>query len=122
MIREAMDRLPRLAQAHGGEAEVLWEGESCPPSRQDPGMLALLRELIRRSPAVTWNEDVETGLGAGDFAFFGERRPWVYIFVGGQIPGHTAKYHAPDFDVDERVLPVGAAVLADAAREFLEKG
>ena len=54
---------------------------------------------------------------AEDFAFFLERVPGAFIFVGAgnEQRGITAPHHSPEFDIDETALPIGAELLASLA-------
>lgn len=57
-------------------------------------------------------------MGGDDFSLFAERVPAAcYIWLGEADPdtGRSHPWHAADFDLDERALPVGAFVLAAAA-------
>jgi amidohydrolase len=55
-------------------------------------------------------------MGAEDFAAYLTRAPGAMLRVGCAPPGFAAPYlHAPDFDVDERVLAIGARILLRAA-------
>jgi amidohydrolase len=52
-----------------------------------------------------------------DFAFFLERCPGAFIFVGvrNEAKGITAPHHSPEFDIDESVLPRGTELLVRLA-------
>jgi amidohydrolase len=54
---------------------------------------------------------------AEDFAYFAQRVPAAFVLVGAgnTARGITAPHHAPDFDLDESVLPLGAELLARLA-------
>jgi metal-dependent amidase/aminoacylase/carboxypeptidase family protein len=54
----------------------------------------------------------------------GMTRPGVCVLIGLANPasGITAPHHHPRFDIDDESLPVGAAVMAEAARRFLAAG
>jgi amidohydrolase len=54
---------------------------------------------------------------AEDFAYFAQRLPAAFVLVGAgnAARGITAPHHAPDFDLDESVLPLGAELLARIA-------
>jgi metal-dependent amidase/aminoacylase/carboxypeptidase family protein len=39
--------------------------------------------------------------------------------LGCRIEGDERKHHNPRFDVDERCLPIGVTILAEAALRFL---
>ena len=48
-------------------------------------------------------------MGAEDFAFFLEKRPGAYLFVGN---GDTAGLHNPAYDFDDAGASVGASFFA----------
>ena len=54
---------------------------------------------------------------AEDFAYFLEQVPGAFFLLGAGNParGIVAPHHAPDFDLDESVLPRGAELLARLA-------
>jgi len=61
-------------------------------------------------------------MGGEDFCYFAERAPACFFMLGGATPGEPLRrHHHPLFDVDERCLPLGAALLADVAVRFLER-
>lgn len=55
-------------------------------------------------------------MGAEDFSAYLTRVPGAMLRLGCAPPGFTAPYlHAPDFDVDERILSIGTRILLRAA-------
>lgn len=51
-----------------------------------------------------------------DFAYFAQAVPSAYFFLGAGDPvGQTPGCHHPDFDFDERLLPIGIAMLGRLA-------
>jgi amidohydrolase len=56
-------------------------------------------------------------MGAEDFACYLERVPGAFLFLGSQGPTARTRFnhHSPRFDIDERVLPLGAALAAGLA-------
>jgi amidohydrolase len=60
-------------------------------------------------------------LGAEDFPEFLKDAPGAMFTLGTRIEGRPVyELHHPKFDLDERALPVGTAVLAEAALRFLK--
>jgi amidohydrolase len=61
-------------------------------------------------------------MGAEDMAFFLERIPGCFFFVGSanRDKGLDYGHHHPRFDVDEDALPRAAALMAAAAVDFLK--
>jgi len=61
-------------------------------------------------------------LGAEDFGEFMKYAPGAMFNLGTQKAGHEEyPLHHPKFDLDERALPVGTAMLAETAKRFLQE-
>lgn len=60
------------------------------------------------------------GLGGEDFAHMTQAVPGAMFFLGCAIEDELNRdLHTPHFDIDEKVLPVGVAIMAETARRFL---
>ncbi|ALJ01414.1 N-acyl-L-amino acid amidohydrolase [Rufibacter tibetensis] len=61
--------------------------------------------------------------GAEDFAYYQQKVPGVFIFVGGmskgQDPSKMPAHHTPDFMIDESGLKLGVRTLAYLAVDYL---
>jgi hippurate hydrolase len=57
-------------------------------------------------------------MGAEDFAFFLEKVPGAFIWLG---VGDVSNLHTPQFSFEEEILPQGAALLVALALEALSK-
>ncbi|MGM0899056.1 MAG: M20 metallopeptidase family protein [Bacillota bacterium] len=61
------------------------------------------------------------GMGGEDFGYVTQQIPGAMFFLGCSLDdGIERDLHTPSFDIDERSLPLGAAVLANAAIGFFE--
>jgi amidohydrolase len=60
--------------------------------------------------------------GGEDFSAVLARVPGNFFFIGGRNEqlGFTSPHHNPHFDIDERCMPLGAAILCDAAVRCME--
>jgi amidohydrolase len=69
---------------------------------------------------VTWQPPF---MVSEDFSEFANRVPACFMLIGSGNAelGLNAPHHNPRFDFDERVLPLGAAILATAAVKFLHE-
>ncbi|MGQ3214253.1 MAG: M20 metallopeptidase family protein [Shinella sp.] len=109
-----------VAATHGAAVEVnIQRGE--PPVVNDPEMVGFIQ---RAGADVVGRDNVLNAPGwtaADDFAFYSEKCPAVYFRLGIRNETIDAVYplHHPKFRVDEMALPIGAKVLAIAARAFL---
>ncbi len=60
------------------------------------------------------------GLGGEDFGHMTEVVPGAMFFIGCAMPdGIQRDLHTPTFDIDERCLPIGTAILAETAKRYL---
>jgi len=61
--------------------------------------------------------------GAEDFAFFQEKVPGLFVFVGGMSkgtdPATTAPHHTAGFMLDESGFTLGVKTLATLAADYL---
>ena len=120
MIREIA---AALAQAHGGTAHFdTTRGE--PVLENDPGMTTLIQEA---AASVLGPDRVHVlarpSMGSEDFAFYVNAVPGAMFRLGtrNEQQGHTHPVHSPEFGIDESAIPVGAAVMLEAARRFLAR-
>lgn len=116
-----MERACGVARALGGDFELTIQ-PGYHPVINDPGMTALVRRV---GVELLGTENVSKSpleMGGEDFCYFSEQVPGCFVWVGGATPGEVRrKHHHPLFDVDERCLPIGAALLAETAIRFLEE-
>jgi amidohydrolase len=125
---ELRARVPELLErtAHGvtaafGAQHRLDYRFGYPPTRNDPTLVPTLG----RSVAALLGEDrlatAPPSMGAEDFAYYAERVPGLMFRLGVRNEGKGIVHplHHPRFDVDEEVLPLGSALLADVALRWL---
>lgn len=67
-------------------------------------------------------KDLPLWLSSEDFAFYSQKVPACFIRLGtaGEAPDTQCPVHTPDFDIDERALPIGASLLSHVAMQALE--
>jgi amidohydrolase len=70
--------------------------------------------------AVSWHAPL---MVSEDFSEFARRVPACFMLIGSGNAelGLNAPHHNPRFDFDERVLPLGVALLATTAVRFLNE-
>jgi len=120
-------RVPEVAAsiAEGMRCTVAFERlNGCPPVVSDTGMAALVREAAVASVGEDAVEEVAPVTVGDDVACFLERVPGCYFLVGaGDVAKHAvAPHHHPEFDIDERCLPIGVEVMTRAALAALAGG
>jgi hippurate hydrolase len=82
-----------------------------------------MTSLARKAALQTVSEDkvvklITANMGGEDFSYYMDHVPGCYVRYGGQIPGREGyPAHSSRFDFDEEALGIGAAYLANVARE-----
>jgi amidohydrolase len=116
-----MERACGVARALGGDFEMTIV-PGYVPVVNDAGMVALTRQV---GADLLGQENVRESrleMGGEDFSYFANEAPSCMFWLGGATPGEPKRrHHHPRFDVDERCLPIGAALLAEIALRFLKQ-
>lgn len=61
------------------------------------------------------------GMGAEDFSYMCQQAPGAMFLLGAALAdGVERAHHTNIFNIDETVMPLGAAILAETARRFLQ--
>lgn len=119
-IHEEIERALGIARAMGGDYELTFEIGGL-PMLNDAGVVKLLREVASDLLGAEHILEPEPRMGAEDFGSFSELAPGAMFGLGCLIEGGERRHHDPHFDIDERCLPIGAAVLAEAALRCLRQ-
>jgi amidohydrolase len=117
-IHAEIERVLQISQALDGDYSLEFEVGD-PPMINHPEAVALIREAAAHLIGADQVSPPIKGLGAEDFGRFSAIVPGAMFILGCEIEGDRRDHHHPRFDVDERCLPIGAAVLAEAALRYL---
>jgi amidohydrolase len=119
-LRAGVTRAFKALEVQGARVEVtILDGY--PPVVNDPAVTRRVRRAATRvaGPGVLMSEAAsEAAMTAEDFSFLAERAPGAFFWLGAALPD-PREHHHPRFDIDEGVIPLGAALLAGAAVELL---
>ena len=113
-IHAEVERALSIARLMGGDYKLEIQ-IGTPPMHNDPGVVQVMRQAAGDLLGVEHVLPPEDGLGAEDFGCFSEIAPGAMFSLGCKIEGDERHLHNPRFDLDERCLPVGAAILAETA-------
>jgi amidohydrolase len=118
-IHAEIDRVLGVVRALGGEYELkIVIGD--PPVVNDAGVTAVLRQVVRELLGDGHLPESQREMGAEDFAEMTALAPGAMFGLGCRIGEEIRLAHSPTFDLDERCLPIGAAILAEAALRLLQ--
>lgn len=115
------DTAQGIASAFGAQANVNYRRLSG-PLINDAKLSALMGDVAAQLVGAA---NVRTGvrtMGGEDMAFFLEKVPGCFAFVGSAPHGGTASpHHSPTFDIDEESLVIGAELLTRTAIGYLDQ-
>jgi amidohydrolase len=119
VLRRVREIIEGTAAMMGAQAELELKALT-PALVNDEEVTALVQDVIRE----LWGEDAlnttERTMGSEDAAFFLREVPGCYIFVGsGFADREPPPHHNPRFDIDERALVNGTAVLVASLRRLM---
>lgn len=119
-VPKLMERtLKGVTAAYGAEYSFSYT-RGYPPLVNHPGETRLVLEAARG----LWGREgaidlVKPLMGSEDFAYFLEKTPGCYFFLGFNRGEEGISIHHPRFDIDEEVLPLGARLLEEIALRYL---
>ncbi|MBQ8598846.1 MAG: amidohydrolase [Oscillospiraceae bacterium] len=127
MVKERMEAIvSTVASAFNAEAKVVW-GSGCPVLTHNAEVYADVKEALKTLDGVHYVDLDEVGgpmvgMGSEDFAYVANTVPSVFLGVGADDPVDGVSYpqHHPKARFHEDALPVGAAVYAHVAIEWLK--
>ena len=107
----------QVASANRCEAQVSFPGHDYPPVLNDEHCWDSARTMAEEMLGERAVLELPPVMGGEDFAFFTQRVPGCFVVLGVKHDGDAPVYgvHHPLFSVNERALPVGAALHASYA-------
>jgi len=126
--RQIIERMTRTAQdiAHsaGATATVEIADDNNPVVVNDPKLTSRMLPSLARVGRGGQVKEIPYVTGAEDFAYFGQKVPALFFFVGSTPDGVDAAQapsnHSPQFYLDEGSLPVGLRAMMGVAVDYLQ--
>lgn len=126
-VRERLCR--RIREVTAGVSTTYrcsWEYEvlsACPSMISDDAVSASVRQSIQRVVPQFHILDGAHGMGSEDFALIAQKVPSAYYMMGAgpEDKSIPTGQHNPKIEFNEEILPVGAAIYAQAAMDWLRK-
>ena len=118
-IRNEITRAFEIARVMGGDYELRFEYGG-PPMVNDKMVADFIEATGKEMLGTDKVHAIGKTLGAEDFSVFLDLAPGAMFTLGVQKKGHEEyKLHHPKFDLDERALPIGTAMLVETTKKFL---
>jgi amidohydrolase len=119
-IHAEIERALEVARVMGGDYALQFEPGGL-PMINDSGVVELIREVGTDLLGAEHVQTPKVEMGAEDFGAFSELAPGAMFMLGCRIEGDEREAHNPRFDIDERCLPLGVAILAEATLRRLRE-
>ncbi len=119
-LHRDLEKAFAVARAFGGDYRLKIQ-RGYPVTANDPQVARFVREMAIGLIGPARVKEARQEMGAEDFSYMARAKPGAFFYLGAKKDSLDRRHHAPDFDIDEEVLPTGAALLAEAARKFLEE-
>jgi len=119
-IHEEIRRAFELARTLGGDYRLTIETGSMPMINH-PSAVDLITSVAAGMVGTENILPFIAGLGAEDFGCFTDLAPGAMFNLGARVEGDERQHHNPRFDIDERCLPIGTAILAESALRFFNR-
>lgn len=118
-IHEEMKRAFEIAKTLGGDYQLRYEIGG-PPMINDKMVSDLIEKTGKELLGDANVHEIERTLGAEDFGEFMKHAPGAMFTLGTQKKGHeNYLLHHPRFELDERALPIGTAMLVETVKRFI---
>jgi amidohydrolase len=121
-IEPAIRRITEgTCSACGAEMRMRYERRYPPTinSRRETGLAVMAAASLVGDGNV--KQDLLPSMAAEDFAWFLEKKPGAYIWIGNGSDEGGANLHSPHYDFNDAILPLGASYWVRLAESILSK-
>ncbi|HUT19076.1 MAG TPA: M20 family metallopeptidase [Anaerolineae bacterium] len=120
LVREVRHTLG-VVRALGGDLHVEFT-TGYPVTTNNAQLTALVTQVARDLLGAEAAIPARPVMKGEDFSVLAAHVPGCYMRLGTGLPGEPPRrHHDPRFDIDERALPIGAAILAETALRYLSR-
>ncbi len=113
-----IERAMEISRTLGGDYKLRIE-IGYPPMINDALVSKIIQDTAKDLLGPNCIESRRMEMGAEDFGFFLKGAPGAMFRLGCCIEGDQRKHHSSRFDIDERSLPLGVAILAESALRLM---
>jgi amidohydrolase len=120
LLRRELEVAFGVARALGGDykLEVL---PGYPATINNPEVVTMIKEVAQEIIGENALMEPRAGMGAEDFSYMTRAAPGAMFMLGAAPESGIRLHHTPLFEIDEKMLPVGAALLAETTVRLLRR-
>jgi len=119
-LRDELAKALEISRVLGGDFELRLK-PGYPSMYNDPDVAHIVRVATRDLVGAHTLIDPEPMMGAEDFSYMTRQAPGAMFMLGAKKDTLDRPHHTPVFDIDESAMPLGVAVLVDAACRLLRQ-
>lgn len=112
----------KIAESGGATAEVTIENKT-PVTYNDPALTEKVVGSLEKAAGRDNVVRINAVTGAEDFAFFQQKIPGFFFFVGAMMPDQDPNtvpaHHTPDFMIDERGMLTGLKAMLNVTLDYM---
>lgn len=109
-----------LAKAMGGDYTLELQ-RGYPPGINDATVAQWMDDVASGFLGAEAIDRHTVGMAGEDFAYMQQQVPGAMLMLGASVGDMNRPHHTPVFDIDERCMPIGAAILAETVRRYLRQ-
>ena len=117
-LHDGLEQAFAIPRALGGDY-TLEHPYGYPPTVNDPAAARFIRQVAEDVAGADHVQTARPMMAGEDFAYMAQKAAGGFIGLGAAIGDKPRPHHHPEFDIDESVLSLGAAVMAETARRYL---
>lgn len=125
MMRRIGETAEAIAKSGGGEAQVEWKADGYIPLINNAALTTKMSPTLRRVVGPDKLLEMQRSTAAEDFAFYAQRVPALFFFVGitplDTPLAKAAPNHSPRFYVDEAGLITGLRALVHLTFDYMAR-
>ncbi len=122
-LKRIMADVARGVEVRTGTTVDLQADLVVPAVVNDAGVASLAAAAISDLLGPDAVVDAPPSLGGDDFAWYLQETPGCYVFIGERVAGREPYgWHDAAYDLDERSLSIGSAVLAAIVHRIAKEG
>jgi amidohydrolase len=119
-IFDKIENTTKLVDGLGGTCHLKFV-DSVPVIKNDPGIVHIVKEVIKEMLGETALKTMEPEMGSEDFGVYLKSTPGAVFHLGVALEDKSHQiHHNSHFDIDDSILYVGSALLTGCAMKWLE--
>lgn len=112
----------KIAESAGATADVSIITDT-PVTYNDPALMTKMLPSLQRAAGADKTMNMHAVTGAEDFAFYQQKVPGVFFFLGAMPadadPKKVASHHTPDFFIDETAFVTGVKAMVNLTIDYM---